>query len=130
AVCYARQQQVDKALQRVRQVIELNAKGDFDYTLEIEARYYPELPDLLARAADMRQSGREEVQALQPASPSPAAATTSEGAPESRLPNVFKLRILSFGEPKVMVDGVPVTRWHMSRSLELLFLLLESARPL
>ena len=36
---------------------------------------------------------------------------------------------LGLGEPAVLLDGVPVTQWRMSRTMELYFLLLESNRP-
>lgn len=129
AVCYARQQKTGYALQTARKVLELNGKGDLDYTLEIESRWYSELPDLLAQAADIYQNERED--ALSVGRPSfQQTSSTSEVTQKHHSDGAFQLRILAFGEPKVLVDDTPITRWHMNRSLELFFLFLESAGPL
>jgi LuxR family maltose regulon positive regulatory protein len=41
-----------------------------------------------------------------------------------------EIRICALGEAAITIDGKLVTRWRMSRSLELFFLLLEHNRPL
>ncbi|WP_126556593.1 AfsR/SARP family transcriptional regulator [Dictyobacter kobayashii] len=41
-----------------------------------------------------------------------------------------RLRICALGEPAVLIDENPVTRWRMARSMELFFLLLDQSHPL
>ena len=40
-----------------------------------------------------------------------------------------RCRTLALGEPLVVIDGSPVTRWRMARAMELYFFLLDSDRP-
>ena len=51
-----------------------------------------------------------------------AAAPTSGAQPQ--------IKVLAFGEPAVFLDGQPVTRWRMARSMELFFFLLDCGRPM
>lgn len=41
-----------------------------------------------------------------------------------------RLRIIALGEPVVLLDGQPITRWRMARAMELCFYMLDCARPL
>ena len=51
-------------------------------------------------------------------------------AAELTVSNKTRLRILALGEPAILIDEQPITRWRMARSMELFFLLLDSGRPL
>ncbi|HEY1351800.1 MAG TPA: tetratricopeptide repeat protein, partial [Ktedonobacteraceae bacterium] len=132
AVCFARQQKTDDALRVARQALDLNEKGNLDYTQEVESRAYPELLDLLARAGQA-PTGSQANAPLSILSPPGQTQPGTEAPGEEPLPGqgaVVRLRIQAFGEPKVFIDDIPVTRWHMLRSLELFFLLLDSEQPL
>lgn len=132
AVCFARQQQAEKALQMVRNALALNEKGNLNYTFEVESRCYPELTALLARAGQIPQSEHDGAPPLVQSSPQqdqPVSPLHSEET-QPLQQAVAQLRIQAFGEPKVYIDDIPVARWHMLRSLELFFLLLDSAQPL
>lgn len=123
-VCYARQSKMSDALLIASKALELNKNGDFDYTLEIESRYHPELSELLTQTVP-----DEPVE--NPPQASQAFQVSPDEAPVADLRDVpTPLRIQAFGEPKVLVNGVPITRWRMVRSQELFFLLLESTHPL
>jgi LuxR family maltose regulon positive regulatory protein len=132
AVCFARQQKTDEALQMTRKALELNETGNLDYTLEVESRCYPELSALLARVGHTQLTehdaapplAQSPLQQIQPASPE----DSEQSLPQQKA--IAQLRIQAFGEPKVYIDDIPVTRWHMLRSLELFFLLLDNTQPL
>jgi ATP/maltotriose-dependent transcriptional regulator MalT/DNA-binding SARP family transcriptional activator len=131
AVCFARQQKTNDALQMTREALELNEKGNLDYTLEVESRCYPELSALLTRVGHTHLTEHTGA-SLPDGSPrrqtEPLASGQSEGVMQQEV--VPQLRVQAFGEPKVYINDIPVTRWHMLRSLELFFLLLDSDQPL
>jgi DNA-binding SARP family transcriptional activator len=114
-----RQQQVQEAFQIIGQVLELNKKGDFDYMLELMSRRYPELQKLLQRnlSEPLAQLTPQDSQlsGLAPADPVLQFPERALG----------KLSIMAFGEPKVLIDSTAITHWHLTRSLELFFFLLE-----
>lgn len=63
----------------------------------------------------------------------PAEGAISPQAAPAPLPidvNQSELRVQAFGEPAVFLGGQPITRWRMSRAMELFFFLLESKRPM
>lgn len=41
-----------------------------------------------------------------------------------------RITILALGEPSILIDDRPITRWRMARAMELLFLLLNTGRPM
>jgi LuxR family transcriptional regulator, maltose regulon positive regulatory protein len=51
-------------------------------------------------------------------------------APKITIVHQPLVRILAFGEPTVLLDEKPITRWRMARTLELFFFLLDSGRPM
>ncbi|GCE29295.1 hypothetical protein KDA_47790 [Dictyobacter alpinus] len=120
AVCYTRQQQPELALQTIQQTITLNANSDLTTILKLEASHYPELLPLFA------QSTAHEQQQM-PAIAQHSSSTQTPIPPPER---IHTLRIMALGEPQLLIDDVPVTRWHMQRALELFYLLLEHNHPL
>jgi DNA-binding SARP family transcriptional activator len=40
------------------------------------------------------------------------------------------LKVLALGEPQVLRDALPITRWRMARAMELCFFLLDSKEPM
>ncbi len=53
----------------------------------------------------------------------------AEGVPIEVGEVVAGCQIYAFGEPKVVMEGEPITRWRTARALELFFFLLDSGRP-
>ncbi|GCE23076.1 BTAD domain-containing putative transcriptional regulator [Dictyobacter kobayashii] len=64
------------------------------------------------------QEGKKEVPAA-----APLVVSTTQSVSTSHT-----LQIIAFGEPVVIVDGTPVTRWRMARSMELCYFLLNVGR--
>ena len=87
-------------------------------TLAEALRTLPELA-ALRTALDIEMAAGEQPQAVPVA---PAAELIVSGK--------TRLRILALGEPAILIDEQPVTRWRMARALELFFLLFESGHPL
>ncbi|MEO7021513.1 MAG: BTAD domain-containing putative transcriptional regulator [Ktedonobacteraceae bacterium] len=125
SVCFSRQKKTEKALQAIGQAIELNKKGDFDYVMQVTIRRYPDLPALFNHEQLEQRAAVPTIPFKQPLPPStPEIQSVIEHLGEAQ-----SLYIQAFGEPKVLVDATPITRWHLTRSLELFFLLLEKAHP-
>ncbi|HLG63747.1 MAG TPA: BTAD domain-containing putative transcriptional regulator [Ktedonosporobacter sp.] len=125
-VCYLRQGQKRAALPLSKCLIDLNKKGDFDFFLQIESKRYPELQPFLDQA-----TGTKNAAAVTPQVPQ--EQQTPSGVTVQVLPgqqDVSSLQILALGEPKVLLNGTPITRWRMARTLELFFLLLENRAPM
>src|SRR5581483_7382530 len=70
------------------------------------------------------EADEEIVQESLPISLSPFLARNAD---EAIVPH---LEIQAFGEPMVLLDGKPVTRWRMARGMELCFYLLECKHPM
>ncbi|HEY1348434.1 MAG TPA: BTAD domain-containing putative transcriptional regulator [Ktedonobacteraceae bacterium] len=124
-VCYLRQDKQAETLQIGKWIIGLNKKGDFDFFLQVESQRYNEL------GAFLDQVTRAELQeqplfALQDSQQVPAAQV--QIVPDQ--PEPPSIQIFALGEPKVICNGVAVTRWRMARAMELFFLLLEHGRPM
>jgi LuxR family transcriptional regulator, maltose regulon positive regulatory protein len=111
AVCFLRQQKISETNQFIEQAMSLNKKGNYAYDLKVELSCYPELQEHLDQVHQEPSS------------------VSSPAIQRGLQPPVTRLQILAFGDPEVLIDGVPVTRWHMTRSLELFFFLLEKSHP-
>lgn len=125
SIYFFRQGNVDEASQILAQAIDLNKKGAFDYIVQMIVRRYPELQELLNLAELKQSTHNSEFSLSLHALPTP----TTLLATEVRVENRQNLQIHAFGSPKVLVDAIPITRWHMTRSLELFFFLLEKDHP-
>jgi DNA-binding SARP family transcriptional activator len=113
---HLRMQHTGEVRHCMEQVIDTNKKGDFAYDVKMEVERYPELRRYLDQA---------EQAVIQPA----LLADGSMVAWQEDTVVPSTLEILAFGDPQLVIDGEPVTRWHLTRSLELFFLLLERGRP-
>lgn len=126
AVYLVRRQQNDEASRSLEQALNLNKEGNFDYIMQVMGHRYPDLQAVFNHkqpeqsTSAPRSSSEEQLQSL--------SVTEVRPGVES-LERRQSLRIQAFGEPKVLVDGTLITRWHMTRSLELCFFLLEEAHP-
>lgn len=121
AVYRLRQQKNDGASRAIKQAMDLNKKGDFAYIVQIVVSRYPDLQTLLNHERPEQPTSTPEA---------PGDQLLSFSAIKVRPQREQSLRIQAFGEPRVLVDGTLITRWHMTRSLELFFLLLEKAHPM
>jgi LuxR family transcriptional regulator, maltose regulon positive regulatory protein len=105
ACCLAQANRV-QARNVLQQAVALNTKGDHDCTLQVEIQAYPALQPLLEEKGETG-----------------TVVEIQQGATE-------RLRISALGEPTVLIDALPVTRWRMARAMELYFFLLERHQPL
>ena len=97
----------------------------------VELRHFPALHQYVrARSETTQSSGllhpEPEVQEVNgvPASAPPDAIS----APV--LTSKRRLTVQALGEPTVLLDERPITRWRMPRAMELFFFLLDAARPI
>jgi ATP/maltotriose-dependent transcriptional regulator MalT/DNA-binding SARP family transcriptional activator len=106
AACYLAQGLTEETRKILRQKRALYLKDDLDYSLQVELQAYPALRQLLQEAIEQD-------------SPSGWKIFSTE-----------RLSIYALGEPVVLIDTTPVTRWRMARAMELCFFLLENKQPL
>lgn len=127
-VCYLRQDKKTPARLTGHRIIELNKKGDFDFFLQVEFRRYTELSAFLNAVSETNSL---EDEAPPTESPSQAPLAPLKVSPVAIQPEQEScaLQIHALGEPKVLINGIPVTRWRMARAMELFFFLLETGRP-
>jgi DNA-binding SARP family transcriptional activator/Flp pilus assembly protein TadD len=90
--------------------------------LHLFIKTQPALKSLRA-ALNIKEPIKEAREAAQP-SPLPEGASALEHSTQPQL------KVQAFGEPAVFLDGQPVTRWRMARSMELFFFLLDCGRPM
>lgn len=126
AVCYFRQNKQHEAHWTLEKALALNAGGNYNWSLQIELHRYPELQKLLDQIASQDDTRGQKTTF-------PAAQMCFDAPSKDRYldPNLgYRLHITALGDPTVLVDGSPITRWRMTRTMELYFFLLESDTPL
>ncbi len=129
AICYVRQGKQHEAIQTRKRIIDLNNKGDFESFIQTELRRYPELQAFLDHLQESEQNQSLTSHAHNIAQEiAPTQEQVLEVAPDVETPSA--LQILALGEPKVIFNGNPITRWRMARAMELFFFLLESEHPM
>jgi LuxR family maltose regulon positive regulatory protein len=106
AACYLAIGQPEEARKILREKRTLSLKDDLDYSLQVELQAYPALRQCL-------------LEVIEQDSPSGWKLFSNE-----------RLSIYALGEPVVLIDTTPVTRWRMARAMELCFFLLENKQPL
>jgi ATP/maltotriose-dependent transcriptional regulator MalT/DNA-binding SARP family transcriptional activator len=106
AACYLAQGLTEETRKTLRQKRSLYFKDELDYSLQVELQAYPALRQFLQEAIEQD-------------SPSGWKLFSTE-----------RLSIYALGEPVVLIDTTPVTRWRMARAMELCFFLLENKQPL
>ncbi len=130
AVCQYRLNQLDEMEATLEHVVHLVTQGFFEHVPLIELRRFPDVWQAVQKlpnkacVTNWRDPSlvQEEDEPQEPKRP--ALALTSSSEPDVRL------RIQAFGEPLVMIDGVPITRWYMARSMEMCFFFLEQKGPI
>lgn len=148
AACSVGQQQFSQALRHLADVEQiLTAYEAYESRVNIELRVLPQLqyvveqrPECaslrallhLTAEANEAEPVEERETILQEAEPeiipsTPIVSSTTSFAAPGFVP---RLKILAMGEPVVLLDGQPITRWRMARAMELCFYLLECARPM
>lgn len=146
AACYHGQKQLPQALEQLEEVEEILTTSEaYEQRVRTELRVLPQMQRIIERrpeCASLRTrlhwqeetSGRELIQEAETVVQPVRAARVEEAVPirEARVetPLTPRLKILAFGEPAVMLDDNPITRWRMARAMELCFYLLECARPM
>lgn len=133
AVCHYRLEQVEEMEAAMAKVVQIVTQGYFEYVPLIELRRFPDVLLVVQRLSD---------QACLPTWRNPSAGLSEkedvqeqtsllvQQKPSLASPPPTRLHIQAFGEPSVMLDGLPITRWHLARSLELCFFLLNHQRPI
>jgi len=124
AVCLFLQQQKTHATNVVQVVLELNKKGDNDHCMQVELQRYPCLQQMILQAQAASSELEDVPPTIQPQVTTPVVEHVDEQEPGTRL------QVFALGEPLVLLDGTPITRWRMARAMELYFFLLESGRPM
>lgn len=121
AVGFIALNQAEKSAQALRRADEVMTRHNYEHILLLECRRYPVLvshiqshPEVPALKVFFAQK-----KGAQPATPQ---LTSLEGQ--------LSLKIHALGEPALLLNEEPVTRWRMPKSMELFFLLLNSATPL
>jgi LuxR family transcriptional regulator, maltose regulon positive regulatory protein len=131
--CQLAQGHISEALQHIDEITALILRNDYEQLVSRELRMLPTLDraiktmPALACLRTQLQSGMltkvEEIpEELSPAATAPTLDLVVANTPQ--------LQILALGEPTIIIDAKPVTRWRMARALELFFLLLDSNCPL
>lgn len=130
AACYLGIQQGEEALVcLLKLTTDLATSQGYGLCVLTELRDQPRLKHAIQTHPALAQLRTllhlEEVNAPQPLEePVPTPVSSVEQKEGSRV------QIHALGEPVVLIDETPVTRWRMARSMELFFLLLDQGRPL
>ncbi|HEU5378223.1 MAG TPA: BTAD domain-containing putative transcriptional regulator [Ktedonobacteraceae bacterium] len=124
-VCCLRQGKQAQAWQIGKWILDLNQKGDFDFFLQVESQRYNELETFLDQVtrSELPEEPSSPLQKSQPVPTPQIQVAPGEPSPPA-------IQIFALGEPKVICNGIVVTRWRMARAMELFFLLLEHGRPM
>ena len=132
AVCQYKLQRRGEMEASMKKVVQVVTQGYFEHIPLIELRRFPEVwqavQTLSAQACliawrtsvTVGEEEEEELELLplEPVSTEPAG------------PRRDALRIQAFGESVVLINGTAITRWHMARSMELCFFLLDYRKPI
>ncbi len=120
-----------EALRRIDDMATLILRNDYEQTVRRELRLLPALacaiktmPELAHLHAILQSEMETEEEHEEP------RPDTSVRTSELIITSEARLKILALGEPAILIDEEPVTRWRRPRAMELFFLLLDSGRPL
>lgn len=114
--------QQEKALASLQEIGHLMKQEHYEHIALIELRRFPALKRTIQDSvllANAKSGSSQALTLLADAHQRASQATESKA----------KLQIMALGEPALIIDGSPVTRWRMSRSMELFFFLLDQDRP-
>jgi LuxR family transcriptional regulator, maltose regulon positive regulatory protein len=126
-ICQNALGQVSESEQMLRHVTALAQQSGCESLVLIELRRFPALQMVV------RKQPEPVLLLLQPEALHPLVddvVLTSVLSPGSNVVEAFPtLEIYAFGEPKISIQGHPITHWRMARSIELCFFLLDCNRP-
>jgi two-component SAPR family response regulator len=129
--CLLRQGHEAEVTLRVEEVALRLQNSDYIEVVRQELGHLPYLAGAiktlpaLAHFRAMFQPGMEAKEEQEEASPAMNEFTLDQ-TPSGKA----GLKMFAFGEPVVMINEKPITRWRRPRAMELFFLLLDSGRPL
>lgn len=128
AICHYSLNQPDEMEVAMTKVVHLVTHGAFEHVPIIEFQRFPnfwhavkQLPNTACLDVWRSNSSPEQEEPLEHVIDAVQELHVS-------LPSSARLQICALGEPSVLVDGVPITRWHLAKSLELCFFLLDCQR--
>lgn len=130
AACYLGKQQSEDTLACLRKVkTALADSNGYGLCVLAELRNQPRLKHTLQTHPDLAQL-RTLLHLEEVGAPQPLEEPVSMPVSSVEQKKGSRLRICAMGEPAVLIDENPVTRWRMARSMELFFLLLDQGHPL
>ncbi len=133
AVCLYKRNRLDEMGESMEKVVQLVKQGHFEHIPLLELRRFPDAWKVVQTFSDAACLPAWRDSAHWPREEKHTAKNQSsprESRPTCKLPEKARLHIQALGEPCVMIDGVPVTHWHLARSMELCFFFLEHQRPI
>jgi len=143
ALCLLELGRTDEWIQRMEEIVQLlKVQNGYKHLVCIElhhlARLYQivEMHPQMGRLRDVLELAPETLEAapqqLSTPAPAPIIVKIEQPTPSSMqvVTSQPKLCIRALGEPVVTIDGRPITRWRMARSMELFFFLLDCERPM
>ncbi|HLI68932.1 MAG TPA: BTAD domain-containing putative transcriptional regulator [Ktedonobacteraceae bacterium] len=129
AACQLALEHTSEALRLLEEVTARLAEHvHYKQSVLVELQWLPALFQTIKRLpqlARLRELLCVEAESSQKAGDLPAAS--KPGEPELPTPG---LTIRAFGEPEVLLNGRPLKRWRMARTMELFFFLLDASHPL
>ena len=149
AACYLGLQQPQRALHQLEMVEQILSTVDsYEWLVHRRLQLFPQLQRVVEQhpaCASLRtllhldsyktettQEQRLSEGETEPEIPeilSPSLLPSPSAARETRISSP-RLKIVALGEPAVLLDEQPITRWRMARAMELCFYLLECKRPM
>lgn len=147
AACHLGQRRQPQALECLVEVEQiLTTYEAYEHRVRTELRVLPAVQRMIEQRPECA-SLRELLHWNQEAGGLEQAGTREIGMPESESESISsvpealsisptiaaptpRLKILALGEPVVLLDEQPITRWRMARAMELCFYLLECGRPM
>lgn len=132
AVCLCEQRKIQVCIRCMEEIVVLlQAQNSYEYLVLLELRRWPHLyqvvesqPEMASLRNILKLAGepQETTAPVEPESVSPLPLLTVMPQPG--------IVIRALGEPMILFQDRPVTRWRMARSMELFFFLLDCGRPM
>lgn len=119
AACQLAQGQNTAAIQMVEKAITLARHSEHEHLLQIELRHQPALSQMIQMVPGQQAAQEEKANAAQ-----------EESHGWSIQVNQPSLRTLALGVPTVLLENKPITRWRMTKAMELYFFLLDCDYPI
>ena len=121
AICQVALEQTNKAIGTLQQAVQVMEQGDYDYVVQIELRRAPTLFPLAQKISQLASFIPFQAEATQPEGGEQDEDVSGSRKVITSLQRT--LSVLAFGEPSMMINHLPITRWRLARSLELCFFL-------